>query len=77
MRNIQLDLLFTILAAFVVLAAGQLLVVQSNDYFACGEHVSCVADLAEFRAQVPMRDVRFAGERKLWRYTRFMLIGTK
>lgn len=57
--------------------AGQLLVVQSNDYFACGEHVSCVADLAEFRAQAPMRDVRFAGERKLRRYTRFMLIGTK
>lgn len=57
--------------------AGQLLVVQSNDYFACAEHVNCVPDLATFRAQVPMRELLFAGERKLRRYTRFMLIGRK
>ena len=57
--------------------AGQLLALQSNDYFACGEHVNCVADLASFRAQVPMREVLFAGERKFRRYVRFMLIGRK
>lgn len=57
--------------------AGQLLVVQSNDYFACAEHVNCVPDLARFRAQAPMRNLLFAGERKMRRYTRFMLIGTK
>ena len=56
---------------------GQLLALQSNDYFACDEHVNCVPDLAAFRAQAPMRDVRFAGEHKLRRYTRFMLIGRK
>ena len=57
--------------------AGQLAVVQSNDYFACAEHVNCVADLAALRAQVPMREVLFAGEQAMRRYVRFMLIGRK
>jgi hypothetical protein len=56
---------------------GQRLVLQSNDYLAVPEHVNCVRSLAEFRAQAPMRDVLFAGERVLRRYTRFMLIGRK
>jgi hypothetical protein len=56
---------------------GQLLVLQSNDYYACPEHVNCVPDLAALRAQAPMRDVLFAGERRLRRYVRFMLIGRK
>ncbi|MEO8305138.1 MAG: class I SAM-dependent methyltransferase, partial [Betaproteobacteria bacterium] len=57
--------------------AGQLLALQSNDYFSCDEHVNCVPDLAAFRSQTSMRNVLFAGERKLRRYTRFMLIGRK
>ncbi len=57
--------------------AGQLLVLQSNDYYACREHVNCVPDLATFRSQAPMREVLFAGEHKLRRYVRFMLIGRK
>jgi hypothetical protein len=57
--------------------AGQLLVLQSNDYYACREHVHCVPDLAAFRAEAPMHDVLFAGERRMRRYVRFMLIGRK
>ena len=57
--------------------AGQLMVLQSNDYFACREHVNSVADLAAFRAQAPMREVLFAGQRAMRHYTRFMLIGRK
>jgi hypothetical protein len=57
--------------------ADRLLVLQSNDYFSCDEHVNCVPDLAAFRAQAPMRELLFAGERKLTRYVRFMLIGRK
>jgi hypothetical protein len=56
---------------------GQRLVLQSNDYVAVREHVNCVPDLDAFRAQAPMRDVAFAGERALRRYRRFMLIGRK
>ena len=55
----------------------QLLALQTNDYFACSEHVNCVPDLASFQRQAPMRDVLFAGERALRRYVRFMLIGRK
>lgn len=56
---------------------GRLLVLQSNDYFACAEHVSSVPDLAAFRGQAPMTEVLFAGERRMRHYTRFMLIGRK
>ncbi|MEP7207252.1 MAG: class I SAM-dependent methyltransferase [Casimicrobiaceae bacterium] len=57
--------------------SGRLMVLQSNDYFACAEHVSSVPDLAAFRAQIPMADVLFAGERRMRHYTRFMLVGRK
>ena len=57
--------------------SGQQLVLQSNDYFACDQHVNCVPDLAAFRAQAPMRQLMFAGERRMKRYVRFMLIGRK
>jgi hypothetical protein len=56
---------------------GQRLVMQSNDYVACREHVNCVTDLAAFRTQAPLRNVQFAGQRRMQRYVRFMLIGTK
>lgn len=56
---------------------GQQLVLQSNDYVACAEHVNCVPDLAAFAAEAPMRERLFAGERVMRRYTRFMLIGRK
>jgi hypothetical protein len=56
---------------------GQRLVLQSNDYVSVPEHVNCVRSIAEFRAQAPMRDVSFVGERQFRRYTRFMLIGRK
>jgi hypothetical protein len=57
--------------------AGQRLVLQSNDYVACAEHVNCVPDLAAFEAQAPMRERLFSGERAMRRYVRFMLIGRK
>ncbi|HVE49303.1 MAG TPA: class I SAM-dependent methyltransferase [Casimicrobiaceae bacterium] len=62
---------------FARIPPGRLLVLQSNDYFACAEHVACVPDLATFRSQAPLANILFAGERKLSRYTRFMLIGMK
>lgn len=57
--------------------AGQLLVLQSNDYYACREHINSVPDLETFRAKAPMREPLFAGEHQLRRYVRFMLIGRK
>ncbi|GAB4226058.1 MAG: hypothetical protein Kow0032_02910 [Methyloligellaceae bacterium] len=59
------------------LPEGTLLVLQSNDYVAIPEHVNCAADLAAFEAQTPMRERLFAGELRLDKYTRFMVIGRK
>lgn len=56
---------------------GALLVLQSNDYFSCAEHVNCVESLEAFRRQAPLAQTLYAGERKFRRYTRFMLIGRK
>lgn len=56
---------------------GQLMVLQSNDYVACREHVNCVPDLATLEAQAPMRERLFAGQRAMRHYVRFMLIGRK
>lgn len=62
---------------FARIPPGQLLALQSNDYFAVDEHVNCVADLDAFRAQAPLSDVLFAGRKPHKKYTRFMLIGRK
>ena len=59
------------------LATGALIVLQSNDYYACPEHVSCVPDLAAFEQLAPMREALYAGVLPLKKYTRFMLIGWK
>ena len=57
--------------------AGMLVVVQSNDYFECDEHVNCVVDLAALKVQVPMTELYYEGMLKRRRYSRFMLIGRK
>lgn len=59
------------------LPAGRLVVLQSNDYFACPEHVGCVPDLASFRERAPLAETIYTGERRMKRYTRFMLIGRR
>ena len=59
------------------LPAGVLLALQSNDYYACEEHVNCVPDLAAFTEQTPMAEVLFAGVLPHRKYARFMRIGRK
>lgn len=54
---------------------GQKVLLQSNNYFREPDHISCVPDLAAFRAQAGLREVLFAGERETKNYTRFMLVG--
>lgn len=56
---------------------GMVMVLQSNDLFDEEEHVNCVADLDAFKRQVPMAELMYAGELKLKRYTRFMVIGRR
>ena len=56
---------------------GKLLILQTNDFFECAEHVNCVHSLEEFKTMAPMTDCFYAGALKLELYTRFMLIGYK
>ncbi len=62
---------------FDSIPAGTQLVLQSNDYFSCDEHVNCVDSLQDFEQQAPLNELRFSGGLELKKYTRFMLIGTK
>lgn len=52
------------------------IVIQSNNYFDCDGHINCKNNLQEFIDSSGLT-VNFAGELKLAKYTRFMVIGTK
>ncbi len=56
---------------------GKLVVLQSNNYYKVEEHVNCVKDIKEFSNNAPMSNTLYAGELKLPKYKRFMLIGFK
>jgi len=53
-----------------------LVVVQSNDYFDCEEHVRCATDLKEFEQQSGL-SVIYSDGLETEKYTRFMIIGRK
>jgi hypothetical protein len=57
--------------------SGQLVVLQSNDYFICPDHVNAVHSLEEMMAQAPMSQVLFDGALPLLQWHRFMLIGRR
>lgn len=57
------------------LPPGLDLAVQSNDYRAVPEHVSCVDSAEELAQRLGLREVAFLGALKERRYTRFMAIG--
>lgn len=57
------------------LPRSQMVVLQSNDYVAVPEHISCVASVDEFAQMAGLTELLFAGALPSRRYTRFMLIG--
>lgn len=54
---------------------GHLVVLQSNNYFLCPDHVNAVDSLEEMKEQAPMSRVLFEGALPLLKWKRFMLIG--
>ena len=54
---------------------GQLTVLQSNNYDRCPDHVNCVKDVDEMKAQTPLSELLYAGALQLPIFDRFMLIG--
>ena len=59
-----------------LLPAGQKVVLQSNNYDAIDDHVSCVKSVGEFVKQTKLSNVTFADELVFPMYTRYMIIGT-
>lgn len=55
--------------------AGQLTVLQSNNYDLCRDHVNCVKSLDEMKAQTPLSGLLFEGVLPLPIFDRYMLIG--
>ena len=56
---------------------GQLIVVQSNNFWEPEEHVNCVHDEEELEHMLPMREVYYRGTLPTHKYNRFMVIGRK
>ncbi len=57
------------------LPAGQLVALQSNDYYAIPEHVNSVDNVDAFRDQAPMSALLYSGTLDVGKYRRFLLIG--
>jgi hypothetical protein len=56
---------------------GTAMILQNNNAFQIKDHINCVSSLEEFKSQLPLSKVDFAGELALADYTRYMLIGVK
>lgn len=52
-----------------------LFVIQTNNLFDVEEHVNCVHSIEEMLIKFPMTRIEYAGEKELFGYKRFMLIG--
>jgi hypothetical protein len=50
-------------------------VLQTNNFVAGKDHVSCVHSLDKFKEQTGLKEILYAGELKTPMYTRFMIIG--
>ena len=60
-----------------LIPAGSLVVVQGNDFFACGEHVRCSKNLPEFEAMNHVDQPLYSAKFHTNEYTRFMSIWRK
>ena len=52
-----------------------LFVIQSNNLFDVEEHVNCVHSVEHMTKKFPMRRLEYAGEKEMFGYKRFMVIG--
>lgn len=56
-------------------SSDPLFVIQSNNLFGVEEHINCVHSIDEMLIKFSMSRVEYAGEKELFGYKRFMLIG--
>jgi len=56
-------------------SSDPLFVIQTNNLFDVEEHINCVHSINEMLIKFPMTRIEYAGEKELFGYKRFMLIG--
>lgn len=56
---------------------GQMIIIQSNDFWDGDGHINCCLDMGDFDSRYPMTTTLYTGERVLQKYTRFMKVGIK
>ena len=59
------------------LPEGTLVCLHQNDYFSNEQHVNCMKDIQDTKANYPMSDILYEGTLDTHLYNRFMLIGRK
>ena len=62
---------------FDALPDGKLVVLHQNDYFSNEQHVNCMKDIEDTKANYPMQEIYYEGTLDTHLYNRFMLIGRK
>jgi hypothetical protein len=60
--------------------ANKIVCIQSNNYFACDQHINCVSSLLELEKQLfksgNVKEILYQGVLKLPIYDRYMMIAT-
>lgn len=62
---------------FENLPEGTFVVLHQNDYFSNEQHVNCMKDIEDTKANYPMSEIYYEGTLDTHLYNRFMLIGRK
>jgi hypothetical protein len=75
--NTSCEHLYSVTDWFDKIPAGKMVVVQSNNFFACDQHFNSVESLDAFEVQCKFSKVLFKGVLPFEMYDRYMIIGIK
>lgn len=62
---------------FDAIPKGQFVILQTNNFFECDQHVNCVPTLKAAIEKYQMTSILFSDELETMKYTRFMIAGIK
>ena len=82
-KNISADLIVNTSAEhmneewFYKIKTNSVIAIQSNNLFDIPEHINCVTSIDSMKKKFKLKEIFYEGEKDLWGYKRFMLIGKK
>ena len=62
---------------FYKIKTNSVIAIQSNNLFDIPEHINCVTSIDSMKKKFKLKEIFYEGEKDLWGYKRFMLIGKK